>query len=845
MELRHDTSHLHFIHAIKKGTVVELVNQSASGVPVRKFRSVEDIYGDKDSFRDFSLARRKPRKKSSASVTGRCVTGIRIMVCSVADSLRNEPLSSEAAGYNGADDFSLDELTLRQLKENHKKKEKKRKAPESDLRGETSLAGKEYSDSQPDDEESDLLLPLSCFVSNFKNNRKVNFAKKLNLGSQSEKTVIANHQKVTVGIDSMGQVESTNEQCKLADQVLEARCSNNGDYDGDSSYSSTDFTKVDPSSRDLPGKTAKSIEDSKMMYEEHASLLVQESFSDYSEYSRTCPPSALMTILKETESQEYALGALGTCQSLQQECLPRLPVSKVSLQEDAKLFPDVYSDALSPSMDLASREHDNDNFDPHCTANEVTSQAGNDHINLPEMLKTSVETEILANPEVVCQSQLCQSPMHLLETDVLQEINLTPLADACLDVLSKSVDHVSDAHGNSEPRYLANDMASRGLSSLVVSNHHPDRLTINNEISEKSNPGGCCQSFQNVCVSYLPSSDVNKQEDIDTSTLLDVTSDAPSSAEGLTFDNDDPGVNCNVNQLTPPSQIDTVSQQTDDHPVADPAYEVNTTGECLHMVKKKVEVAETSNLRDSLITSSLDNVSQLASSSVSCYFDSALPAYTTQPDQLHTGTFCGVTEASNNNTTGCDWVDKPFVLTESHQRSRSHAPPERLFSGRKAFSPALQKKLCEAMENFDSINSREKLRSLGKLFSENLNKKKNPSVVKGNQTKRLEQVNKCDTSVIRKHSENKSNGHVNERNRSGILKTSRLPSSHALARKDGQCIRSCPESAIVFSKRQMQDIEALAKKLTNELTCMKGIIEERFNHEISLTGTHNDNNDQY
>lgn len=44
-------------------------------------------------------------------------------------------------------------------------------------------------------------------------------------------------------------------------------------------------------------------------------------------------------------------------------------------------------------------------------------------------------------------------------------------------------------------------------------------------------------------------------------------------------------------------------------------------------------------------------------------------------------------------------------------------------------------------------------------------------------------------------------------------------------------VETCSQSAIAFSQRQMQDIECLATKLTNELKTMKEIAEDRFLYE--------------
>lgn len=44
-------------------------------------------------------------------------------------------------------------------------------------------------------------------------------------------------------------------------------------------------------------------------------------------------------------------------------------------------------------------------------------------------------------------------------------------------------------------------------------------------------------------------------------------------------------------------------------------------------------------------------------------------------------------------------------------------------------------------------------------------------------------------------------------------------------------VQNCSESAIAFTQRQMQDIECLALKLTNQLKSMKAIVEDRLHVE--------------
>lgn len=44
-------------------------------------------------------------------------------------------------------------------------------------------------------------------------------------------------------------------------------------------------------------------------------------------------------------------------------------------------------------------------------------------------------------------------------------------------------------------------------------------------------------------------------------------------------------------------------------------------------------------------------------------------------------------------------------------------------------------------------------------------------------------------------------------------------------------VQSCSDNAIAFTQRQMQDIESIALKLTNQLKSMKAIVEDRLHVE--------------
>lgn len=57
-------------------------------------------------------------------------------------------------------------------------------------------------------------------------------------------------------------------------------------------------------------------------------------------------------------------------------------------------------------------------------------------------------------------------------------------------------------------------------------------------------------------------------------------------------------------------------------------------------------------------------------------------------------------------------------------------------------------------------------------------------------------------------------------------------------------VQNCSDSAIAFTQRQMQDIECLALKLTNQLKSMKAIVEDRLHVEGNKATNYKFNTDE-
>ncbi|TQD86627.1 hypothetical protein C1H46_027835 [Malus baccata] len=146
-------------------------------------------------------------------------------------------------------------------------------------------------------------------------------------------------------------------------------------------------------------------------------------------------------------------------------------------------------------------------------------------------------------------------------------------------------------------------------------------------------------------------------------------------------------------------------------------------------------------------------------------------------------------------------------------------PPQRLFPTRKVISPTSQEKLCKAMKSIE-LHSEELPGCKGNLhFGE-----QTKSTIGGVQGP--DQIRRAKFSIKAQNNRNPKNENINS-HPNGIPKPSNVSAAPPRFTTGCTSIRTCSESAIAFSQRQMQDIESLATKLTNELQTMKEIAEER------------------
>ncbi|KAF4347277.1 hypothetical protein F8388_015068 [Cannabis sativa] len=157
-----------------------------------------------------------------------------------------------------------------------------------------------------------------------------------------------------------------------------------------------------------------------------------------------------------------------------------------------------------------------------------------------------------------------------------------------------------------------------------------------------------------------------------------------------------------------------------------------------------------------------------------------------------------------------------------YQNSKLNPPPQRLLSTRKVISPDSQEKLCHAVESIE-LHEEEHYRPKKKLcFTQQTEKK----------TKISKAEKSCQVARVR-YSANLKQNVVKPKNEKRLTQTEgdhKGPHrSNVFPRFSTGCtsIETCSQNAIAFSQRQMQDMECLATKLTNELKTLKDIVEDK------------------
>ncbi|XP_062098002.1 uncharacterized protein LOC133803875 [Humulus lupulus] len=185
-----------------------------------------------------------------------------------------------------------------------------------------------------------------------------------------------------------------------------------------------------------------------------------------------------------------------------------------------------------------------------------------------------------------------------------------------------------------------------------------------------------------------------------------------------------------------------------------------------------------------------------------------------------------VAPSIDDSPTNDEKQSEELVISEGgepyYQDSKLNCPPQRLLSTRKVISPDSQEKLCQAVESIE-LRVEEHYRPKKKLcFTQQTEKK-----TKISKAERSGQVARVRFSANHKQSAVKPKNEGRLTQPEGDHKGPHH--SNVSPRFSTGCtsIETCSQNAIAFSQRQMQDMECLATKLTNELKTMKNFVEDR------------------
>lgn len=162
---------------------------------------------------------------------------------------------------------------------------------------------------------------------------------------------------------------------------------------------------------------------------------------------------------------------------------------------------------------------------------------------------------------------------------------------------------------------------------------------------------------------------------------------------------------------------------------------------------------------------------------------------------------------SERNTSPDSHLDGSVDKFNQFEEPKRH--PTRLLSTRTTISPTSQERLSKAMKSMQLHDKESKTCAVKPYFKQN--KYRVGTAEECDQTKRV-YSDICQEQNIRK-SKKRSFHSAN---------TTKVPQA---------TVQNCSESAIAFTQRQMQDIECLALKLTNQLKSMKAIVEDRLHVE--------------
>ncbi|CAN6722185.1 unnamed protein product [Malus baccata var. baccata] len=809
MELR-SCNHLHFIQALKGGLVIKTLNV-ACGRPVLRFKELNDIHERLDAKNGDSFPRFPPKDEFRGSL----VNSNKVMGESPSrQTVRNITVKTEPEAYDSSDgnagtNSDLDgfgDMTLKQIKETCKKKKRKR-STSVDLNKilETCSPVKhECSESQNDEEDVDLIEPLSKWKHSKKAKARTKSKLKRNISSTMSKrsTSTITYEPELFQFDRDVIASGLNIKVKVPETEF-SDIQNTIPFAGGTSLS---WDNQEGSCGVVPDESPATAAD--CVYE--TELPISET-----KESQICVVNEVFY-----EDLDYAVGP-DESPATAADCVSEieLPISRTKESQicvvnevfyeglDYAVMPDESPVTAADCVSKAELPISELKECQICVINEVFYGDLEYEVVPDESPATGAdcvsETELPISKAK--ESQICVVN-EVFYGDLEYEVVRNESPAAADDCVSETELPLSEA--KESQICVVNEVF---YEDLEYADPTPIQIVTTSDwdIVEADDPE--FTSYDCLDLSLL---EYNIEGCITDSVHPDNFIEAICPAQDLNFDTHDK-ISSEDERLC---QANRETQVRLSEVVGDYLFQcmgpINGSDLCLSEPDMKDD--SPSNVETSAGPAS-DCDSGSGSGMVSVADDSPMAE---EEKQSHKPACAGADRNLSPGIFSSDASDELTTLVSGGSPSlNQHRPPQRLFPTRKVISPTSQEKLCKAMKSIE-LHSEELPGCKGNLrFGE-----QTESTIGGVQGP--DQIRRAKFSIKAQNNRNPKNENINS-HPNGIPKPSNVSAAPPRFTTGCTSIRTCSESAIAFSQRQMQDIESLATKLTNELQTMKEIAEER------------------
>ncbi|KAK2988735.1 hypothetical protein RJ640_021000 [Escallonia rubra] len=891
MELR-SCSNLHFIQAIKSGSVLKILNINSRGRPGFVFKNLNDIYEAEDA----KCTSRRSTLEWQDRYTNLALDSERVKVESPCQPMsgrkrsKNELKDSEFNCNEGDDEkeSDLDELifgkmTLKQLKQ--RCKTKRRKSLDS-----VYLTPKqELTNMQPEEDEFDLKESLSSLKAKLlKNLKSIKKCRRRSISVSSNVSLSIESGEILHHEDSLQSGSDFGAPATVKEEVPGPDCLESPIMNLSSVYTYTGDEHVGISRLESgeSNENINSVVENRELIsttEQCESCVLNRVSFDHLEHVESASTPAIGGKTKEVEIQENAVQQLSVLavSGYRRESLvemvspPRCQSSDTYdsfqssslLQEISGKF---NSDSQVQNFDMAidsglcypTREDDfcmfqadkEDDVQEDVRANVENSALGSPTTDCTtswnSICYSSPDNSLVSVKEVSQSSQGKEPAASMVANEVRNCLNfdngLVVVENASPEYDLEHVECASPtAIGGETKEVEIQENAGLPLSVLAVSGHgkesspemvSPPRYQSSDMCdSSQSSPllrevSGIVNSDSGVQISTAADSGLCclSQEDDFCMFQDDVKEDVPGDDLCLFKDNAEEELPANMDNSSLGSPAIDCMSSWNANYCLSPDNTLVSAEEDFLLSEEKQPVV-------SMVADAARNC--LSSDNHLVAMEVAPPDVSTRNQEKQPKRSMTADAESSSRSLPCDAKSKlsksKIHLMEPWQ------PPERLPSRRKAISPTSRERLRLAMDYVESYNDINEYKCREKLcFGKQPEHKTSPDGDGFSTNPDVPgQVIQTEVTIspkqIVKKLKNEKKGSPPRKNcpPKGCFEGPRL--SRSLPRLSTGCnsIQGCSESAIAFSQRQMHDIESLAMKLMTELNSMKAIVEEKMLYE--------------